>query len=101
MAKRSAIQKNNKRKKLSNGQFLKRQNLQQQCKDENLPLSERFEAAQKLAELPRDGSYIRVRNRCEITGRPRGFYRDFKMSRIALRSLANLGLLTGVKKASW
>jgi len=70
-------------------------------KNRALPPEERFAAQIKLSKLPRNGSKVRVRNRCEVTGRPRGFYRKFKMSRIALRDLASLGLVPGVTKSSW
>ena len=69
--------------------------------DESLPLEERFQARLKLAELPRNSSPTRIRNRCEVTGRPRGVYRKLKMSRIALRELGSLGLIPGLVKSSW
>ena len=69
--------------------------------DETLPMEERFEARLKLAELPRNGSATRVRNRCEVTGRPRAVYRKLKMSRIALRELGSKGLVPGLVKSSW
>lgn len=70
-------------------------------KDKNVPLEERFTASLKLAEEPRDSSPSRIRNRCEITGRPRGYYRKLKMSRIALRDLASFGQIPGIVKSSW
>ena len=101
MAKKSAVEKNNKRKKLANKLYAKRMKLKETASDKTLSIEERFAASMKLTEMPRDSSLIRIRNRCEITGRPRAFYRKFKMSRIALRELANQGLLCGVLKASW
>jgi len=79
----------------------RRARLKATAKDNSLPAEERFAARLKLAELPRNSSKVRVRNRCEITGRPRGTYRKFKMSRISLRDLASQGLIPGMVKASW
>jgi small subunit ribosomal protein S14 len=101
MAKLSSIQKNLKRKRISTRLREKRQQLKAIIMNKNVPLEERFEAQMKLNKMPRDSSVCRVRNRCELTGRPRGFYRKFKMSRICLRSLANMGMLPGVVKGSW
>ena len=101
MAKKSAVERNKKRTRLM-GQFAsRREALKAIINDRALPPEERFAAQLKLSKLPRNGSKVRVRNRCEMTGRPRGFYRKFKLSRIALRDLASLGLIPGVTKSSW
>lgn len=101
MAKKSAIEKNNKRKKLVERYAAKRAELKAQAMDENLSLEERFKARLKLAELPRNSAPNRVRNRCEVSGRPRGYYRKLKMSRIALRDLGSNGMIPGLVKSSW
>ena len=101
MAKLSAINKNNKRIKLSEKFFKKRQNLKKIIMDKKLTLEERFKAQQKLSKLPRNSSKIRVRNRCQITGRPHGVYRKLKISRIALRDMASSGKIPGMTKSSW
>lgn len=101
MAKKSAIEKNKRRARMVAKNANRRSALKSTVKDRNLPPEERFAAQIKLSKLPRNGSKVRIRNRCEMTGRPRGFYRKFKMSRIALRELASLGLVPGVTKASW
>lgn len=101
MAKKSAIEKNNRRKRLVKQYAEKRAALKAVAMDENLPLEERFKARLKLAELPRNSAPSRVRNRCEVTGRPRGYYRKMRMSRIALRELGSLGLVPGLVKSSW
>ena len=101
MAKLSAINKYNKRIKLSDKFFKKRQALKKIIMDKKLTLEERFKAQQKLSKLPRNSSKIRVRNRCLVTGRPRGNYRKFKMSRIAFRELASTGQVPGILKSSW
>ena len=101
MAKLSAINKNNKRIKLSEKFFKKRQNLKKIIMDKKLTLEERFKAQQKLSKLPRNSSKIRVRNRCQITGRPHGVYRKLKISRIALRQLGLEGKIPGMIKSSW
>jgi len=101
MAKKSAIEKNNRRKRLVKQYAGKRAQLRAIANDKSLPMEERFAARLKLAELPRNSAANRVRNRCEISGRPRGYYRKMAMSRIALRDLANQGLLPGVVKSSW
>ena len=101
MAKLSAINKNNKRIKLSDKFFKKRQNLKKIIMDKKLTLEERFKAQQKLSKLPRNSSKIRVRNRCQITGRPHGVYRKLKISRIALRDMASSGKIPGMTKSSW
>lgn len=101
MAKKSAVDKNQKRKKLVERYAAKRERLKAMAIDENLPLEERFQARLKLAELPRNSAPNRVRNRCEVTGRPRGYYRKLKMSRIALRELGSNGMIPGLVKSSW
>ena len=101
MAKTSAIEKNRKRARMVKKYALRRQKLQATAKDQSLPAEERFGARLKLAEMPRNSSPVRVRNRCEISGRPRGFYRKFKISRIALRDLASSGYIPGMVKSSW
>ncbi len=101
MAKKSAIEKNQNRRRLVQRYAAKRNALKAMAKDTSLSVEERFAARLKLNELPRNGSAVRVRNRCQITGRPRANYRKFKMSRIALRDLASEGLIPGMTKASW
>ena len=101
MAKMSSINKNNRRIKLSNKYFKKRKALKKIIMNKNLPLEERFKAQQKLSKLPRNSSKTRVRNRCQITGRPHGVYRKLKISRIALRELASKGRIPGMTKSSW
>lgn len=101
MAKKSAIEKNNKRIAMVERMRSKREKLIAISKDKSLPDDERWLARLKLSELPRDTSKIRVRNRCEVTGRPRGNYRKFRMSRITLRELASIGKIPGVVKSSW
>jgi small subunit ribosomal protein S14 len=101
MAKKSAIERNKRRLKMSRQFAPRRARLKASAKDESLPPEERFQARLKLAELPRNGAAVRLRNRCELSGRPRGYYRKFRMSRIALRELASRGLIPGMVKASW
>ena len=101
MAKLSAINKNNKRKKLSNKFYKKRKELKEIIMDKKIPLEKRFKAQQKLSKLPRNSSRTRVMNRCEITGRPHGVYRKLKISRIALRQLGLEGKIPGMVKSSW
>jgi small subunit ribosomal protein S14 len=101
MAKTSSIERNKKRQRMSDQKAAKRERLKTIARDKNLPIEERFAAQLKLAEMPRNSAPSRVRNRCELTGRPRAYYRKFKMSRIALRELANSGQVPGVVKASW
>jgi len=101
MAKTSAIEKNKHRRKLAKQYSAKRAALKAMAKDKNLPLEERFAVQLKLAELPRNASPVRIRNRCEVSGRPRGYYRKLKMSRVALRELGNLGQIPGIVKSSW
>ena len=101
MAKLSSINKNNKRMKLSNKYFKKRDKLKKIIMDKKLPLEERFKAQQKLSKLPRNSAKVRVMNRCQITGRPHGVYRKLKISRIALRQLGLQGKIPGLVKSSW
>ena len=101
MAKVSAINKNDKRIKLSDRLYKKRQSLKKIIMNKKLPLEERFEAQQKLSKLPRNSAKIRVMNRCQITGRPHGVYRKLKISRIALRQLGLQGKIPGLVKSSW
>jgi small subunit ribosomal protein S14 len=101
MAKKSAIQKNLRREKQVKQSLSRRTRLKDICNDRSLPIEERFAAQLKLSEMPRDGSKIRLRNRCLITGRPRGYYRKIKMSRIALREYALSGQIPGMVKSSW
>ena len=101
MAKTSAIEKNKRRAKLSQVHASKRATLKGIVMDRTLPVEDRFDATLKLAQLPRNGAKVRVRLRCELTGRPRGNYRKFKLCRNALRDLANSGQIPGVTKASW
>ncbi|MGB8818130.1 MAG: 30S ribosomal protein S14 [Rhizobiaceae bacterium] len=101
MAKTSSVEKNNRRIKLVKRFASKRGKLKAVTQDKSLPLEERFKAQLQLAELPRNSAKIRVRNRCEVTGRPRAYYRKLKMSRIALRELGSLGLIPGIVKSSW
>ena len=101
MAKKSAIQTNLNRLKKVISFAEKRKKLKAIIMSKTLPLEERFQAQLKLAKLPRNSAKNRLRNRCEITGRPRGFYRRFGLSRISLRELASQGDLPGVKKSSW
>ena len=101
MAKLSSINKNNKRIKLSDRVFKKRQKLKKIVMNKKLPLEERFKAQQKLSKLPRNSAKVRVMNRCQITGRPHGVYRKLKISRIALRQLGLQGKIPGLVKSSW
>jgi small subunit ribosomal protein S14 len=101
MAKKSSIEKNARRDRLVKGAARKRVRLKAIAIDRDAPPEERFAAQLKLARLPRNGSRTRVRNRCVLTGRPRGYYRKFKLSRIALRELASSGQIPGMVKSSW
>lgn len=101
MAKKSAIEKNNRRQKRAKASEPKRQRLKEIASNMDLNPEDRFQARMKLAEMPRNAHPTRVRNRCELSGRPRAFYRKFRLSRIALRELASTGKLAGVVKASW
>jgi len=101
MAKKSAIEKNNRRTRLAQRYAVKRARLKAVVNDRSLPAEERFSAQLKLAEMPRNSSAGRVRNRCELSGRPRAVYRKFKLSRIALRELGSAGKIPGMVKSSW
>ena len=101
MAKLSSINKNNRRKKMSDRFYAKRKKLKLIIMNKKLPLEERFKAQQKLSKLPRNSAKIRVMNRCQITGRPHGVYRKLKISRIALRDMASSGKIPGITKSSW
>ncbi|MEM5500967.1 30S ribosomal protein S14 [Ahrensia kielensis] len=101
MAKVSAIEKNNRRRQLVDKYAEKRAALKAIIMNRDLPIEERFKANIKLAAMPRNGAKIRIRNRCEVSGRPRGFYRKLRMSRIALRDLGSTGKVPGVVKSSW
>ncbi|GLI94578.1 30S ribosomal protein S14 [Methylocystis echinoides] len=101
MAKKSAIENNKKKAKLVKAYAGRRERLKAKANDESLSIEEQFEARLKLAQLPRNSAKIRIRNRCEISGRPRAFYRKLKMSRIALRELGSRGLIPGLVKSSW
>lgn len=101
MAKASAINRNNKRKKLAKSLENKREKLKSVIADKDAPMEERFAAVLKLAEMPRNSSKTRIRNRCALTGRPRGNFRKFNLCRVALRNLASRGELPGVTKSSW
>jgi small subunit ribosomal protein S14 len=101
MAKKSSIEKNNRRRKMTKKFSSRRTKLKAIAHDKALPMEERFAATLKLTELPRNSSATRIRNRCELTGRPRAFYRKHKLSRIALRELGSKGLVPGLVKSSW
>lgn len=101
MAKKSAIEKNNRRSRLAQRFLAKRNRLKAVVKDKSLDAEERFAAQLALAQLPRNSAPGRVRSRCELSGRPRGFYRKFKLSRIALRDLGSAGQIPGLVKSSW
>jgi small subunit ribosomal protein S14 len=101
MAKVSMVERDRKRARLAAKYAAKRARLKAIASDESLPMEERFKARLKLAKLPRNSSPTRVRNRCEVTGRPRSYYRKLKMSRIALRDLASRGEIPGMVKSSW
>lgn len=101
MAKKSAVNRNIRVKRLIKQYAGKREALKAIANDDSKSLEERFDARLKLAELPRNSSPVRYRNRCDVTGRPRGFYRKLKMSRIALREMGNFGQVPGLVKSSW
>jgi small subunit ribosomal protein S14 len=101
MAKKSAVEKNNHRRQLVDRYAAKRAALKSVIMDRDRDPEERFEATLKLAELPRNGSKVRIRNRCILSGRPRAYYRKFGLSRVALRDLASEGQIPGVVKSSW
>ena len=101
MAKKSAIENNLKKMRMTKKFAARRQRLLDIANDSTLEMEQRFEARIKLAALPRNGSEVRIRNRCEVTGRPRAYYRKLRMSRIALRELGNKGLIPGLVMSSW
>ncbi len=101
MAKKGMVEKNNRRKKLVSLKAAKRSALKATIMNKDVSIEERFAATLKLAEMPRNSAAIRVRSRCEVSGRSRAVYRKFKMSRIALRELGNKGLVPGLVKSSW
>ncbi|NIA72398.1 30S ribosomal protein S14 [Pelagibius litoralis] len=101
MAKKSAVEKNKARRKLVDRYAGRRAALKVTARDRTLPPEERFQAYLKLAELPRNSAKGRIRNRCQVTGRPRGVYRKFELSRISLRDLASVGQIPGMVKSSW
>ena len=101
MAKMSAIQKNKRRRRIVARYATKRNALRAIAKDQSVPAEDRFAARLKLSQLPRNSAPARIRNRCELTGRPRGFHHKYQMSRIALRELASSGHLPGMVKSSW
>ncbi|MFL5153457.1 MAG: 30S ribosomal protein S14 [Microvirga sp.] len=101
MSKKSSVEKNNRRKRLVKQYKGKRERLLGIANDESKTMEERFEARLRLAEIPRNGNPTRIRNRCEMTGRPRAYYRKLGMSRIALRELGSKGLIPGLVKSSW
>ena len=101
MAKKSQVNRNEKREKMVARYAAKRAELKAVTEDMNVPPEERFQAMLKLAELPRNSSKVRIHHRCELSGRPKAYYRKLKLSRIALRELANFGQIPGMTKASW
>ena len=101
MAKKSSIEKNERRRKMTKKFSGRRSRLKAIAMDKTRPMEERFAASLKLATLPRNSSATRIHNRCEVTGRPRGVYRKFKMSRIALRDQGAKGMIPGLVKSSW
>lgn len=101
MAKKSSVEKNEKRRKMAKKFASRRARLKAITKNQTLSMEERFAAQLKLAVLPRNSAPNRIRNRCELTGRPRAYYRKMKMSRMALRELGNKGLIPGLVKSSW
>ncbi|MER9237184.1 30S ribosomal protein S14 [Mesorhizobium sp. M0622] len=101
MAKTSSVEKNNRRRKLADQFAAKRKVLKAIIMDQSKPMEERFRAQLKLSAMPRNSAKTRIRNRCEVTGRPRAYYRKLKVSRIALRDLGNNGQIPGLVKSSW
>ena len=101
MAKKSSVEKNNRRKRMAKNAAPKRARLKAIIADKTLPMEERFAATLKLAEMPRNSSKVRIKHRCDLTGRSRSVYRKFRLSRIALRQLASTGQIPGMVKASW
>jgi small subunit ribosomal protein S14 len=101
MAKKSSVEKQKRRERLVQLKWEKRQDLRKRSLDVNLSEEEREQARIALNKMPRDSSPIRLRNRCQLTGRPRGYLRKFKMSRLTFRELASMGMIPGVTKSSW
>ena len=101
MAKKSSIEKNNRRRRMAKKFSGRRSRLKAVAMDKTKPIEERFAASLKLAEMPRNSSATRIRNRCEMSGRPRAYYRKHKLSRIALRELGSKGMIPGLLKSSW
>lgn len=101
MAKTSAVEKNKHREAMVKRHAARRARLKAIIMDQKVPLDERFRASIQLAEMPRNSAKVRIRNRCEVSGRPRAYYRKLKMSRIALRDLGSLGHIPGIVKSSW
>lgn len=101
MAKSSLIEKNNRRRVLSKKYEARRTNLKEVIQNKNVTDEERFDAVLKLAQLPRNSAKVRIRNRCEMTGRPRGYYRKYRLARVALRLMSSSGMIPGVVKSSW
>ena len=101
MAKKSSIERNKKRERAVKKYAAKRTELKAIASDDSLPMEERFRARIKLAALPRNSAPTRLKNRCEVTGRPRGYYRKLRMSRVSLRDLASNGQIPGMTKSSW
>ena len=101
MAKKSSIENNNRRARMAKAKLATRTALKAIAMDRDLPFEDRMKATMRLAQMPRNSAQIRVRNRCEVSGRARGFYRKFKVSRIALRELGSQGMIPGITKASW
>ena len=101
MAKKSSVEKNNRRRQMVARFAAKREALKATANDESLPMEERFEARLQLSELPRNSAKERIRNRCEVTGRPRAYYRKLRMSRVTLREFGSQGLIPGLVKSSW
>ena len=101
MAKKSSIEKNNRRKRMTKNAAPQRAKLKAIIADKTKPMEERFAATLKLSEMPRNSSATRIRNRCELTGRSRAYYRKFRLSRIMLREMGNKGLIPGLTKSSW
>ena len=101
MAKKSAVERNKKRRRMTDRDAARRAVLKAEVMDRNASPEERFEAVLKLATLPRNGAKVRIRNRCEVTGRPRAVYRKFKLGRVMLREMASHGQIPGMVKSSW
>ncbi len=101
MAKTSMIEKNKRRERMSENKAESRAKLKATIMNKETPMEERFDAVMRLAQMPRNSAKVRIRNRCELTGRPRGVYRKFKLCRIKLRDLASAGQIPGVVKSSW